>query len=76
MAVVVAALAAVLVDGRAALGVAVVAALIFVGFLAHRDGVLTGGASVWPYTIIIGLGALLGRSHRLIMGLRGRLEPR
>lgn len=31
---------------------------------------------MWPYTIIIGLGALLGRSRRLIMGLPGRLEPR
>jgi hypothetical protein len=64
MAVTVGVLAAVLSDWRACAGVAVVAALIFVGFLAHRDGVLTGDRSAWPYTIMIGLAAILGRGER------------
>jgi hypothetical protein len=64
MAVAVGAVAAVLVDRRASAGAAVVAALIFVGFLAHRDGVLTGDASAWPYAIMIGLGVLPGRIER------------
>jgi cell division protein FtsW (lipid II flippase) len=64
MAVTVGILAAVLTDWRACAGVAVVAALIFVGFLAHRDGVLTGDTRAWPYTIIIGVAAVLGRGRR------------
>ena len=64
MAVTVGVLAAVLTDWRASAGVAVVAALIFVGFLVHRDGDLTGGTSAWPYTIMIGLAALAGRGLR------------
>jgi cell division protein FtsW (lipid II flippase) len=64
MAVTVGVLAAVLTDWRACLGVAVVGALIFVGFLAHRDGVLTGSTAAWPYTIMIGLAAVLGRAVR------------
>ena len=66
MAVAVGVLAAVLVDWRASLGVAVAAALIFVGFLAHRDGDLTGGTSAWAYTIAIGLALVLGRAQRLL----------
>jgi hypothetical protein len=64
MAVTVGVLAATLSDWRACAGVALAAALIFVGFLVHRDGVLTGGTSAWPYTIMIGLAALLGRGER------------
>ena len=63
MAAVVAVLAAVLRDVRACLGVTAMAALIFVGFLDHRYGVLTG-ASAWRYTIPIVLAAVLGRGHR------------
>ena len=68
MAVIVAVLAAVLRDARACLGVTVVAVLIFVGFLAHRYGVLTGG-SAWPYTIPIVLAAALGRGQRMLRRL-------
>jgi hypothetical protein len=64
MAVAVGVLAAVLTDWRACAGVAVVAAVIFVGFLAHRDGVLTGDTSAWSYTIMIGIAAVLGRGRR------------
>jgi hypothetical protein len=59
-------LAAVLVDWRASAGVAVVAALIFVGFLVHRDGELTGSATGWPYTAVIGIALVLGRGGRWI----------
>ena len=57
-------LAAVLVDWRACLGVTVVGALIFVGFLAGRAGDLTSDRSAWPYTLVILLAALLGRGLR------------
>jgi len=66
MAIAVGAVAAVLTDWRSSAGAAVLAALIFVGFLVHHDGDLTGSATAWPYTLIIGLAALLGRSTRLI----------
>jgi len=66
MAMAVGVLAAVLVDWRASTGVTVVAALIFVGFLAHRDGDLTGSASAWPYTTAIGFALVLGRGARWI----------
>jgi hypothetical protein len=66
MAVAVGVLAAVLVDWRASAGVAVVAALIFVGFLAHRDGELTGSATAWPYAAAIGVTLILGRGGRWI----------
>jgi hypothetical protein len=51
-------------DWRACAGVTVFAGLVFVGFLAHRYGDLTGDASAWTYTIIIVLAALLGRGQR------------
>ena len=66
MAITVCAVAAVLTDGKSSAGVAVLAALIFVGFLVHHDGDLTGSTAAWPYTLIIGLAALLGRGTRLI----------
>jgi hypothetical protein len=37
-----------------------------VGFLAHRDGVLTGNPSAWGHAIGIGLAAALGRGVRQI----------
>jgi hypothetical protein len=73
MAAVVGVVAAVLTDWRACAGAAVLAALIYVGFLVHRDGVLTGDAAAWPYTIMIGLAAVLGRGARW---LRRAEEPR
>ena len=57
-------LAAVLDDWRACLGVTLIAALIFVGFLAGHAGDLTSDRSAWPYTLVIGLAALLGRGQR------------
>lgn len=59
-------LAAVLADWRACLGVTVVAALIFMGFLAGHAGDLTSDRSAWPYTLLIGLAALLGRVLRRV----------
>ena len=64
MAVTAGVLAAVVRDWRACLGVTAITALIFVGFLVHRDGDLTGDTSAWPYTILIGLAAILGRTQR------------
>jgi hypothetical protein len=64
MAATVGVLARVLADWRACVGVAVVAALIYVGFLVHRDGVLTGDLSAWPYALTIGAAAILGRVIR------------
>jgi hypothetical protein len=78
MAVAVGVLAAVLVDWRASAGVAVVAALIFVGFLAHRDGDLTGSATAWPYAAVIGLALVLGCGGRWVWSAaveRVSLEP-
>ena len=59
-------LAAVLADWRACLGVTVVAALIFVGFLAGHAGDLTSDRAAWPYTLVIVLAALLGRGLRRV----------
>ena len=57
-------LARFLLDWRACLAVTVIAALVFVGFLAHQAGDLTGDLAPWPYTIAIGFAALLGRGQR------------
>lgn len=51
-------------DWRACAGVAVIAALVFVGFLAHQYGVLTGEPTPWSFTPLIGFAALLGRGYR------------
>jgi hypothetical protein len=48
----------------AAAGVTVFAALVFVGFLAHRYGVLTGDPSAWPDSAVIASAALLGQAGR------------
>src|SRR3954452_2097807 len=58
-------------EARACAGVAVVAALVFVGFLAHRDGQLTGSPAPWVSTSVIGLAALAGRGPRWIHRLAG-----
>jgi hypothetical protein len=66
MAIAVALLATVLRDWRACAGVTVLAALVFVGFLAHQAGQLTGDPTPWRYTLILGSAALLGRGPRWI----------
>ncbi len=68
MAVVAGVAATLIADWRACLGVTVFAALVFVGFLAHRYGDLTGDDSAWPYTILIGFAAVLGRGQRWMRG--------
>ncbi len=57
-------LAAVLTDWRACVGAAVLAGLIYIGFLVHRDGVLTGDPSAWRYTPVMGAAVLVGRIGR------------
>ena len=66
MAICAAGLAVALRDWRAVAGVTVIAALVFVGFLAHQAGQLTGDPAPWRYTLIIGFAALLGRGQRWI----------
>jgi hypothetical protein len=56
--------AAMATDWRAAAGVAVLAALVFVGFLTHRYGVLTGDPMPWSVTPLLGFAMLLGRGYR------------
>jgi hypothetical protein len=58
--------AAIVRDWRACLGATVFAALVYVGFLTGRDGVLTPHGSAWAYTLLIFLAALLGRGQRWI----------
>jgi hypothetical protein len=57
-------LSALLTDWRACTAVTVIAALVFVGFLTHRYGTLTGNPGPWSFTPLIGLGALTGRGYR------------
>jgi hypothetical protein len=76
MAIGAAVLAAILRDRRSTAGITVLAALVFVGFLAHRAGQLTGDPAPWRYTIIIGVAAILGRAGRAInAALRHRDRP-
>jgi hypothetical protein len=64
-------IAAVCTDWRASAGVAVAAMLIFVGFLTHQYGMLTGDPAPWAFTPMIVAAALLGRGyHRLAEGTR------
>jgi hypothetical protein len=51
-------------DRRSCAGVAVFGALVYVGFLAHRDGDLTGDASAWAYTVLITVLAASGQVVR------------
>lgn len=64
-------LAAMLRDRRAVAGLTVIAALVFVGFLAHRAGQLTGDPAPWRCTPLLGLAALLGYGYRRIRTVRG-----
>jgi hypothetical protein len=64
LAVTVGVVAAIVHDWRACAGVTVLAALVYVGFLVHHDGVLTGNATGWPYTVGIGFAAVVGRAER------------
>ncbi|WP_249998354.1 hypothetical protein [Actinoplanes sp. M2I2] len=57
-------LARFLADWRAGAAVTVFAALTFVGFLAHQQGDLVSDVSPWPYTVLIGFAAVLGRGQR------------
>jgi hypothetical protein len=63
--------AAVCTDWRSAAGVAIAAALVFVGFLTHRDAVLTGDQTPWLCTPLFGLAALLGSGYRWLAALSG-----
>ena len=69
-------LARFLIDWRACAGVTVFAALVFVGFLAHQAGDLTGDLTPWPYTIAIGLAAVLGRGQRWFHALNAHQAGR
>jgi hypothetical protein len=62
----VAVVAAIMRDWRATAGITVLAALTFVGFLAHRAGQLTGDPAPWRYTPIIIVAALAGRAVQVI----------
>lgn len=57
-------LGAVLADWKACLGVTVFAVLVYVGFLADRDGDLLAHSSAWSYALLIGLAAVAGRGQR------------
>jgi len=57
-------IAAIVRDWRACAGVTVFAALVYVGFLAGRDGVLTVHGSTWSATLLIVAAAVLGRAQR------------
>jgi hypothetical protein len=76
MAVAVGLCAAVATDWRAAAGVAVLAALVFVGFLTHRYGVLTGDPSPWSRTPLLGLATVLGRGYRGLTHATPQPRPR
>lgn len=73
MAICAAGLAVALRDWRAVAGATVIAALVFVGFLAHQAGQLTGDPAPWRYTLIIGFAALLGRGPRWIRATQYRV---
>ncbi|NMO54957.1 hypothetical protein HH310_27710 [Actinoplanes sp. TBRC 11911] len=67
------------VDWRACLGSTAFAALVYVGFLAGHQGVLTGDEPAWAYTLVIGFAALLGRGQRWMHAVRqphDRLQAR
>jgi hypothetical protein len=52
-------------DWRASAGAAVLAVLVFVGFLVDRAGVLTGDPGAWVFAAVIPVAALAGWSRRL-----------
>lgn len=63
-------LAALLREWRSCIAVVVIAALVYVGFLAHRAGQLSGDPTPWRYTLLIGVAALIGRGLRWSWGRR------
>jgi hypothetical protein len=71
MAVAVGVIAAACTDWRAGAGSAVTATLVFVGFLTHRYGVLTGDPAPWSFTPTIVLATLLGRGLRRLIRASG-----
>jgi len=75
MAIGVAVLAAVMRDWRATAGITVLAALVFVGFLVHQAGQLTGNPAPWRYTLIIGAAAAFGRAARALYAALRRRGP-
>lgn len=75
MAIVVGLVAAVCTDWCAAAGVAAVAALVFVGFLTHRYGVLTGDPTPWSFTPLLGFAMVLGRGYRRLSHAVPKLRP-
>jgi hypothetical protein len=75
MAITAGVIAARTVDGRAWLGSAAFAALVFVGFLTGHDGVLTSDGHAWAYAMVIGLAALLGRGQRRLRAVRRPADP-
>jgi hypothetical protein len=75
MAVAVGVLSALFTDWRAVAGIAVVASLVFVGFLTHQDAVLTGDPAPWFFTPLIGLAALLGSGYHRMTQIRATADP-
>jgi hypothetical protein len=75
LAVAVGLVAAVCTDWRAAAGVAAVAALVFVGFLTHRYGVLTGDPTPWSFTPLLGFATVLGRGYRRLTHAVPKPQP-
>ncbi len=63
LAVTTAVLARFLADWRACAAVAAFAAVVFVGFLANQGAVVSDVAP-WPYIVLIGFAAVLGRGQR------------
>lgn len=75
LAIAVGVIAARTVDWRACLGSTAFAALVYVGFLAGHQGVLTGDAPAWEATLLIGFAALLGRGQRWMRAARRPQDP-
>lgn len=71
MAVVVGVLCVLFTDWRACAGIAVIAVLVFVGFLTHQYGTLTGAPTPWSYSPVFGFAMLVGRGYRRLT----RAEP-
>ena len=75
MAGVVGAYAAVVADLRAVAAVAALGAAVFVGFLAHRYGELTGPGDAWSQAVPIGFAAVLGTGYRHLRSIGAEARP-
>ena len=75
MAGVVGAYAAVVADLRAVAAVAALGAAVFVGFLAHRYGELTGSGDAWSQAVPIGFAAVLGTGYRHLRSIGAEARP-